>query len=102
MNTEEQINLVDEVSKILEEAGHPRPQDWKRYLDQNALISDTMYQRFLINRCFRQILGEVTTEVTMDVRYCLVDNGKIKDWLRLFKQGVVPCIVRLNLPPSMN
>ena len=92
-------SLVNIVNSLLEEAGHPNPKAWQKYLHTDAFVTgDLGVQRFLVNRCFRLILGNVSSENTMDARYCLVDTGEIKDWARLFKTGVVPTLVRLNLP----
>lgn len=96
-------NLVQAITDILAKIGHPRPTDWTRGLHPDATItSDIGIQRFLINRCFRMILGEVTTESTMDTRYCLVESGDIGDWLRLFETGIAPTVVRLCLPIEQN
>ena len=92
-------NLVPVVDDILAKMGHANPSGWQKYLNQEAhTSSDLGVQRFLINRCFRLILGNVSSENTMDARYCLVDTGEIKDWVRLFRTGVAPMVVRLNLP----
>ena len=97
------IDPINDITNALIEAGHQRPNDWKRYLETGAGNQpDKNYDRFLVNRALRQILSSVKTENTMDARYCLIDDGSLLDWLRLFKSGVLPCIVRLNLPPAMN
>jgi len=104
MNLEhEPTNLVHALTTLLTAAGHPRPDDWTRGLHEDAnLTPDTSIQRFLINRNLRLILGECKTENTIDVRYCLVDSGDIKEWVRLMETMIVPCLVRNNLPPAMN
>jgi hypothetical protein len=92
-------NLVDEITKILTECKHHNPSAWVAMVHPDALMStDSGVQRFLINRAFHMILGGVTTENTMDTRFCLVDTGDIKDWILLFRTGVAPTLVRLNLP----
>jgi len=101
--TEEQINLVDAVTNMLADAGHMRSRDWLRFLNPDAFnTTDMNIQRFLINRAIRLIVGDVDCENTMDVRYCLVDTGHIKDWLRLYKSEVIPCMVKLNLPKALH
>jgi hypothetical protein len=94
-----EVNLVRDVTTMLQLAGHPEPEAWTEHLDRNAFdCSDLKQQRFLINRCWRSLLGKVTTENTMDVRYCLIDDGTVLDWTRIFKESVIPCLVRLQLP----
>lgn len=93
--TREVSNLIDEVTSAFVEAGHPRPEAWKGYLHPDALTTpDLSIQRFLINRALRLIVGLVTSENTMDVRFCLVDNGEFIDWVRLFRIEVLPCLMR--------
>lgn len=93
--TKEIVNLVEEVNNAFAEAGHPQPAAWQMYLNPDALVTvDLTIQRFLINRAFRLIINMVTNENTMDVRFCLVDNGEFLDWIRLFKVEVLPCLMR--------
>lgn len=95
--------LHEEITEILQRAGHSRPQDWVRGLHPDALNSATPQdvQRFLINRYWRHQLGGVQSN-TMDERYCLVDTGSIADWLRLFETGVAKCLVDNSLPPALH
>ena len=95
---ENNANLVDAITGLLAEYNHHNPKAWKNGLDPDAFTSTVEVQRFLINRQWRQILGNVTQESTMDARYCLVDEGPIKDWLRLFEDGVMPIVMKYNLP----
>lgn len=94
------LNLVAEVCNVLTRLGHERPNDWMKYLHSDAMVEgqDNSIQRFLINRAMRLVLSEITNENTMDVRYCLVDQGEIHDWLRLFETGVAPWLIKHNLP----
>jgi hypothetical protein len=95
-------DLVDVVTKILIKHNHPNPEAWTSRLNPDAFNPRTLdIQRFLINRAWHQILGELDInkiEDTLDIRYQLVDTGEIKRWVELFEQGVVPCIIRHNLP----
>ena len=74
----------------------------QEYFDTNELIISTKgmdpdSQRMYQNRYWNlQLLG--LEENTIDVRFCLITNGTTDDWFRLFKQMVIPCIVRNNLP----
>ncbi|EKD22595.1 MAG: hypothetical protein ACD_84C00039G0002 [uncultured bacterium] len=97
---EEIEDLPKAITEILARLGHQNPNAWQVALHPDAYRPDiiTDVKRFLINRCFRLILGEVTTENTMDTRFCLVDQGPISEWLKLFEEGIAPTVVRLNLP----
>ncbi len=90
--------LVDQISELLGKHGYPFPRDWHNFVHQDAFISqDQGIQRFLINRYWRDVIG-LYNESTLDVRQCLIDHGSIDDWLRLFEQGVIPCIIRNTQP----
>lgn len=94
--------LVPKITAILAEAGHPRPNDWEAKVHPDAhVVHDASIQRFLINRYWRETLGALPID-TMDIRYCLVEQGSTEDWLRLFKQGVVKCIVDNNIPAAVH
>ena len=102
-----EVNISNDLPKAITDLfislGHNRPNDWTRYVHPDAfVVQDINIQRFLINRAFRLILGDCLLEDTMNARYCLVDTGEIKDWLRLFKDGVAPQVIRLCLPPALN
>lgn len=89
--------LVQEVYKLLVNAGHPRASVW---LDQPAvremLGKDGIRQRMLINRYWRIKVGLLETDTSMP-RYCLFDDGKDSDWLNIFKDALVPLIVQYDL-----
>ena len=92
------VNLVTAITDLLAKSGHPRPTNWQVGLNPDALItSDQNIQRFLINRQWRLILSNAPNVNTMDQRYCLVDQGDIKDWYRLFEVEVLPCILNNQL-----
>lgn len=92
-------DLVLAVTELLAKHNHPHPLVWTQGLHPDAFNQpDVTVQRFLINRRWRMILGLVTQENTMDIRYCLVDSGEISDWLRLFETKVLPCAIKYSLP----
>jgi hypothetical protein len=92
-------NLIVEVSAALQKRGHARPHDWEAYLDPAVhQTTDLSQQRFFINRAWRQIIGTVKDEPTMDQRYCLIDDGNIDDWLKIFNAGLVSWITQRALP----
>lgn len=54
-------------------------------------------QRHVLNQFWNlQLLS--TNANTYEVRYCLIPNGDVQDWLRLFKEKVVPAAVTHRLP----
>ena len=94
-----QKTLIEMISELLQKHGHPRPRDWEIFVHRDAHIStDLGIQRFLINRYWRENIG-LLPENTLQVRQCLIDQGPIEDWLRLFEQGVIPCVMR-NIQPK--
>lgn len=98
------LDLVSMVTAAMSAAGHARPTDWQRRLTAEAFnmeVTDDK-RRFLVNRALRMVLADVTDENTMDIRYCLVDQGDIDRWFALVQSEVIPCIVRHDLPPAIN
>lgn len=97
--TDEVIDPVQAVTELLTEAGHPEPTKWLNGLDFRA--TDTSYdqntRRFLVNRHWRPILGMVNEDTT-NARYCLMDEGPMYTWLLLFKESVLPVIIKHQLP----
>lgn len=98
--------LADKITEILEKHGHPRPRDWLHglaavHVDAVTPTTPQDVQRFLINRYWRLQIGSVQ-ENSLDVRYCLVDTGKIEHWLRLFDADVAKWIVAHNLPAAVH
>lgn len=54
-------------------------------------------QRFFLNRFWIiQLLN--TGSNSQDIRFSLIPNGSIEDWLRLFKNDVLPFIIKHKLP----
>lgn len=100
IGSDDTISLVEAITALLIAENHPDPQRWIQGLHPDVFITpDVNIQRFLINRYWRLQLQSLP-ENTMNARYCLVDEEHIapKDWLRIFKQGVLPCILKNNLP----
>jgi len=92
-------NLAYAITDILRKAGHQRPEAWMQGLHPHTwTTTDPNLQRFHINRHWRVLIGSVDSPESIDVRYCLVDTGKIADWLRLFQTGVAKWVVSQNLP----
>lgn len=96
-------SLVESITALFVKLGHTNPAAWVAGLHEDVHKPSTPVdvQRFLINRYWRVQIGAILSD-TMDVRYCLVDTGSIKDYLRIFEQGVAPCIIKNNLPLAKN
>jgi hypothetical protein len=94
---DEQLDLVELVTAMLVTHNHPEPAVWVGMLPKDVIAPPSMdYQRYGINSFWRTQLGFVPG--TFNVRYCMVDEGPIADWARLFESEVIPCIVKNNLP----
>jgi hypothetical protein len=103
------FTLVQSLTAILTRAGHPCPQSWIPSLDNEVARAEAMgdenYQRMLINRYWRRILGDAELAGVADTktaRFCLVDDCDTDRWLNLFETGVVPCIIKNNLSITPN
>ena len=75
--------------------------------DNNDLIKSSLglppdQQKVYLNRYWLTQLLTVKSENTIDVRFCLIDGGTPNDWLRLFKNMIIPCIIRNELPISIH
>lgn len=101
------MDLVAEIDKILVEARHPNPQFWKHQLHPHAYTSeDWKVRRFLINRQWQMIFGSVPPSIvppsyagdSLDARFCMLENGDVADWLKSFREGVVPKLFKYNIP----
>lgn len=96
----EVVTPIEAVTALLIAGGHPNPQLWLQELHPDAFATNNdSIQRFLINRYWRMQLQKLD-ENTIDARFCLVDEAHVKtvDWLRVFKEGVLPCILSHQLP----
>lgn len=107
VHKEQPASLVEMVTAVLAEARHPNPQFWLAGLHPHAFTSpDVKVRRFLINRQWQLIFGEVPPEAVppsyaadqLDARFCLLENGEVEDWINSFRNGVVPCLMKYNLP----
>lgn len=102
------LSLVETITHMLREAGHANPESWIEFgngLKEEAKVSqDINIQRFLINRHWVQIFTSVPfdlVEKTRNARSCLM-NGEcdLSDYIRLFKEIVVPCAIEMKLLPE--
>lgn len=99
----EDLNLVELVRNLLVNSGL-LPEVIKNY-DSSKYIQQAEHlqpegQRFLLNRYWNfQLL--VVDQPTIEERFCLITNGEHKDWLRLFKDKILPCAIANRLPTSI-
>jgi hypothetical protein len=94
------IDLVQEVrTRLLNSGLHSKvieAYDNNRFIvEAENKISDV--QRFLLNRYWNSQLMSCN-KPSIEERYCLIPNGEIKDWLRLFEQKVLPFVIENELP----
>jgi len=94
------IDLVVVVRNILLNAGLAEKvvtaYDGNRFIIE-AYGKDSEVQRFLLNRYWNQQLM-MGKRVSIEERYCLIPNGTIDDWLKLFNAKVLPFLLDNNLP----
>jgi hypothetical protein len=89
-------DLVTEITTLLAEAKHPNPQAWlENETIKQAVVAAPKLQRFLVNRHFRIKLGQCP-ESTRAERFLLglVEESKVGDYLKVFKEGILPVVVR--------
>jgi hypothetical protein len=98
-------NMVDWMVNTLAEKGHPEPRAWIRLLKPGMEhLADPDYQMYEINRAWRAAFAEtvgksiLTPEESMNTRYAIIDKCPAVNWKQAFVEGVLPCILRHNLP----
>jgi hypothetical protein len=94
------IDLVAEVRSILNSSG--LGQRVKDAYDPDRFIIEahgkrTDVQRYLLNRYWNQQLMQAK-QPSIEERFCLIPNGEIEDWLRLFKSKIMPFVIQNDLP----
>lgn len=91
--------LVGKITQVLRDLGHPTPEFWEAQVHPHAhSVADDGIQRFLINRYWRETLGALDDD-TINARYCLIEPKEcsVEDWLRSFREGVAPAVVKLQV-----
>ena len=94
------LNLVISVRNLLINAGLAG--NVINFFDTHRKIKEAMtkrpeVQRYLLNRYWTLQLMSVSTN-SVNERFCLVPNGPVEDWLRLFESTIVPFAVQHRLP----
>lgn len=103
-NNEGGVDLVSEVRTILIESGLAK--EVAENFDTNGYVRDAINipfegQRFLMNRYWNlQLLQLGLTSI--EERFCLVDEGTMNDWIRLFKDKILPTLVSKRLPSKLS
>lgn len=98
--TESEIDLVSEVRNMLCMSGLSALV--AENYDNNQYIVDARnkkpeMQRFYLNRYWSfQLIS--APESSIEERYCLIPNGDVKAWLKLFRDKILPFLVRNHLP----
>lgn len=110
--TNETINphadLRDSITSVFQFHEQPVPDAWRKDLSESvnkeieeAIVAGKIgYQRFLINRHFRNALGKATVDKnidTMNARWCLIENDTVERWIHHFKDSVSKCIIKNSL-----
>lgn len=99
----EDLDLVESVRDLLVSSGL-LPEVIKNF-DSSKYIQQAEHlqpegQRFLLNRYWNlQLL--IVDQSTIEERFCLITNGEHTDWLRLFKDKILPCAIANRLPTSI-
>lgn len=89
-------DLVEETVTILKSKGIS--EEKLNIFLQNHHIQDAKnkvpeVQRYLLNRYWSLELMQAS-KVSIDERFCLIPNGSLDDWFRLFETKVLPFIVK--------
>lgn len=99
-----EIDVVDEVRKIMLASGFPRHTVEMFDSDPtivNASNKNCFTQRYLLNRYWTLQLQSAASN-SEQARYFLLPEGDIKEWLRCFETVVIPFALDNNLPVSLN
>ncbi len=103
----ETTDLREAITSVFAVMGQARPEAWldamsegvKKDIEQAIFTGDIKYQRFLINRHFRNQLGNATVKHntdTLNARWCLIEDDTTDKWLHLFNVAA-KCIVQNSL-----
>lgn len=93
-------DLIEQVRQLLVSAGllqHVIVAYDTAYFITEAKGKDIEQQRYLLNRYWTDQLLK-TSDDSREERYCLIPNGSIDDWLLLFKNTIIPFILKNDLP----
>jgi hypothetical protein len=100
-----EIDLIQECIKILFKHGLGKKGQEVFLTDPEIVQALDLHaegQRYFVNRFWLLQLMSLVDVNTMSQRWCLVPNGDIKDWLRLFEDSIVPTLVAHQLPKTLS
>lgn len=91
--------LINEITQLLKEAGHPNPTHWETKLDFTNTREDndvTHLNRIAIKRYWQRELRKAPIG-TLYERLILAYSDNNRIWLQLFKSSLIPTIIKYNL-----
>ncbi len=96
----DEIDLVAIVRRIL--IDHVGTERVMLYYDTSRFIEyardrNSEVQRTLLNRYWNYQIMTVNIE-SQEERFCLIPNGQIDEWLRLWQSKVLPFVIQHQLP----
>lgn len=102
------IDLRKHITSVFENHGQADPAAWLKYLSATEVTEiergietgDIGYQRFVINRFFRNLFGKLTLDKgvnTYDARWCLFDQDTIENWISHFNGAPAKCVIANSL-----
>lgn len=97
------IDLIKKVRDELVAAGLsqklPDAYDNNRFI-KDAVDKPSNVQCYFLNRYWSLQLM-TSSKPSSEERFCLVSDGSMEDWLRLFKAKILPFVIENNLPTVM-
>jgi len=109
MNTKKEVkppvtDLVQAVGDLLTSVGLQKEVLAYYYADPSIIMAsklvDTKGQRHVLNAYWNQQLLKCP-EFTINHRLCLVPDGEVEDWLRLFHGKIIPFCIEKRLPVQL-
>ncbi len=98
--TANELNLVNEVHNLLCQSGLTKESE-SNFISVPSIAaareSNFIAQMAILNTFWRIQLSRYGAQ-SQQARYCLVDEADAKQWLKLFKEAVLPFIISKNLP----
>lgn len=95
-----EIDLASVVRKLMVEKGI-KPEYVEVYDNSTEvklmLGRDLTEQRALMNKFWHLQLTSLDIS-TIKERFCLISDGEVSDWIRLFEQEVLPFVAHRQLP----
>ncbi len=94
-----EIDLCTEVKLLFINSGlGPKLHILDKYIQENGISNKKPnVQRFYLNKFFNyQLL--IYPANSSEQRFCLINDGTVEDWLRLFKSKIIPFLLEYDLP----